>query len=348
MKAPAHLVLPFAVLSLIWFFSNRLLSRGSLGFRPTTGESVGSILRLDPAFDEAVPKHARIEKLAGGFQFTEGPLWRPRDRVLWFSDVVGNVVRQWSPDGHVKVLIEKAGGDPGNAPPGGFVGPNGEAADKDGNILICQHTGRRIVRVDKHLRVIPLLERYQGKRFNSPNDLVYRSDGALYFTDPPYGLPKQDSDPAKELPYNGVYRFKNGKVNLVIQDLTEPNGIAFSPDQNVLYIANSDEKRKVWMRYDVAEDGTVKNGRVFFDVTHDQAEGLPDGMKVDSRGNVYGTGPGGIWVFSPDGKHLGTIKTPEIPANCNWGDDGKSLYITARTGLYRIKLAIAGERPLYQ
>jgi gluconolactonase len=309
--------------------------------------NTGSIVRLDPALDQIVPQGAVIEKLAGGFQFTEGPLWRPRDQVLWFSDVVGNVVRQWSPNGPVKVLIQKAGGDPGNVPPGGFVGPNGEAADQDGYVLICQHTARRIVRVGADLQMTPLVERYQGKRFNSPNDLVYKSDGALYFTDPPYGLAKQDEDPAKEIPFNGVYRLKNGRVDAIIKDLTRPNGIAFSPDQKVLYIANSDEKRKVWMRYDVAEDGTVGKGAVFFDVTAEKEDGLPDGMKVDTLGNVYGSGPGGVWVFSPDGKHLGTIKPPETPANCNWGDDGKSLYITARTGLYRIKLAVAGTKPAF-
>jgi gluconolactonase len=311
-------------------------------------QGTGGIARLDPAFDQIVPKDAALEKLAGGFHFTEGPVWRAQEQVLWFSDVVGNVVRQWSPNGEVKVLIENAGGDPGNVPPGGFVGPNGEIADKDGCILICQHTARRIMRVGKDMKTTPLVERYQGKRFNSPNDLVYKSDGALYFTDPPYGLAKQDNDPAKEIPFNGVFRLKNGKVDVIVKDLTRPNGIAFSPDQKVLYVSNSDEKRKVWMRYDVAEDGTVGNGRVFFDVTGEKEGGLPDGMKVDSQGNVYATGPGGVWVFSADGKHLGTIKPPETPANCNWGDDGKSLYITAQTGVYRIKLAVAGEHALYQ
>jgi gluconolactonase len=315
----------------------------------TTGaqQNTGSVLRLDPALDRLVPKDAVIEKLAGGFQFTEGPLWRPQDQALWFSDVMGNVVRQWSPNGEVKVLIQKAGGDPGNVPAGALVGPNGEIAGKDGVVLICQHTGRRIVRVGKDLQMMPLVERYEGKRFNSPNDLVYRSDGALYFTDPPYGLAKQDEDPAKEIAFNGVYRLKNGKLDAIIKDLTRPNGIAFSPDEKVLYIANSDEKRKVWMRYDVAEDGTAGNGRVFFDATSDNEDGLPDGIKIDSHGNLYGAGPGGVWVFSPDGKHLGTIKPPETPANCNWGDDGKSLYITARTGLYRIKLAATGEKPVF-
>ena len=309
--------------------------------------AVGSIVRLDPAFDALVPRDARIEKLAGGFQFTEGPVWRPQEQHLWFSDVMGNAVRQWSPDGKATVALQHAGSDQDGAA-GTLVGPNGEIADKDGAVLICQHGNRRIVRVSKDLQITPVVERFEGKRFNSPNDLVYKYDGSLYFTDPPYGLTKLDEDPAKELAFNGVFRLANGKLQLLIRDLTRPNGIAFSPDQKILYIANSDDKRKVWMRYDVADDGTLKNGRVFYDVTAEKEDGLPDGMKLDSNGNLYCTGPGGIWVFSSDGKHLGTIKPPETPANCNWGDDGKSLYITARTGLYRIKLAATGERTLYQ
>ncbi|MDQ6678301.1 MAG: SMP-30/gluconolactonase/LRE family protein, partial [Acidobacteriota bacterium] len=165
--------------------------------------------------------------------------------------------------------------------------------------------------------------------------------------DPPYGLLKQDEDPAKELKFNGVVRYANGKLQAIIKDLTRPNGIAFSPDEKTLYISNSDEKRKVWMAYDVKPDGTVSNGRVFADVTAEKEAGLPDGMKVDAQGNVYGTGPGGVWVFSAAGKHLGTIKPGETPANCNWGDDGKTLYITAETSLYRIKLPLAGEKALY-
>jgi gluconolactonase len=262
--------------------------------------------------------------------------------------VVGNVVRQWSPDGKVTEILNPGGYDGNNLPAGGFNGPNGMTADKDGAVLLCQHGNRRIVRISKEMKVSTLVDKFGGKKLNSPNDLVYRSDGSLYFTDPPYGLPKQDSDPAKELKFNGVFRMANGKLQVVIKDLTRPNGIAFSPDQKTLYIANSDEKNKVWMAYDVADNGTVANGRVFADVTAEKEEGLPDGMKVDERGDIYASGPGGIWVFSPAGKHLGTIKTPQVPANCNWGDDWKSLYITARTSLYRIKLAVAGEKQLYQ
>jgi gluconolactonase len=313
--------------------------------KPAPG--VGTIERDDPALDNILPRDAKIEKVATGFKFTEGPLWRPEVNKLWFSDVVANVTRAITPDGKAEVLIENAGGV-STAPPGGFVGPNGMIADKDGYVLQCQHTNRQIARVSQDLKVTPYLSKYEGKRFNSPNDLVYRSDGTLYFTDPPYGLPKQDDDPAKELKFNGVFMYKNGKLTPIIKDLTRPNGIAFSPDEKTLYIANSDEKHRVWMAYDVKPDGTVSNGRVFYDVTNEKATGLPDGMKVDSQGNIYGSGPGGTWIFSPDGKHLGTIKPGETPANCNWADDGKTLYITAETSVYRVRLSVAGEKALYQ
>jgi gluconolactonase len=314
--------------------------------QPSIG--VGSVLRLDPGFDALVPKDAQLEKLAGGFVFTEGPLWRPSG-FLWFSDVVGNIVRQWSPDGNVTEILTPGGTD-GKAdfPAGAFCGPNGMAADKHGAVLLCQHGKRRIVRLGKDLRITVVADRYEGKRLNSPNDVVYRSDGSFYFTDPPYGLPKADDDPAKELKFNGVFRVAKGKLLAVITDLSRPNGIAFSPDQQTLYVGNSDAKRKIWMAYHVARDGTVTDGRLFADVTAEKDAGAPDGMKVDSRGNLWASGPGGIWVFSPEGKHLGTIKMPEIPSNCAWGDDWKSLYITARTSLYRIKLAVAGEKQFYR
>jgi gluconolactonase len=305
----------------------------------------GSVSRTDAALDALVPPSATIEKLAGGFQFTEGPLWFPAGHV-WFSDVQGNVVRQWSPSG-VEEILRPGGYDGSDAPPGAFIGPNGMIADKGGAVLLCQHGNRRIVRIAPDRKLTTLVDRFEGKRLNSPNDLVYRSDGSLYFTDPPYGLPGGDQDPKKELPFNGVYRLTGGKLQLLVKDLTRPNGIAFSPDEKTLYVANSDEKRKIWMRYDVAADGSVSNGKVFADVTQQTENGLPDGMKVDAQGNVYATGPGGIWIFSPEGRHLGTIKPPETPANCNWGDDGRTLYMTAQTSLYRIRLAAAGKKALY-
>jgi len=307
---------------------------------------IGSIVRVDPAFDALVPQSAEIEKLSGGFTFTESPLWRPSG-VVWFSDVVGNVVRQWSPDGKVTEILKPGGYDGNSLPAGGYIGPNGMVNYKDGSVLLCQHGNRRIALIGSDMKVSTFIDKFDGKKLNSPNDLVFRSDGSLYFTDPPYGLPKADDDPTKEIKFNGVYRWADGKVQVVVKDLTRPNGIAFSPEEKTLYVANSDDKKRIWMRYDVAANGTVSNGKVFADVTADPAAGLPDGMKADSQGNLWVTGGGGVRVYTPEGKHLGTIKTPENPASVGWGDDGKSLYITAETGLYRIKTAATGLKALY-
>jgi gluconolactonase len=241
-------------------------------------------------------------------------------------------------------LFRPGGYDGNSLPAGGFNGPNGMTAGRDGTVVLCQHGNRRIVVIGKDMKMTNLVDTFDGKKLNSPNDVVYRSDGTLFFTDPPYGLPKDDSDPAKELTFNGVFKLANGKLEAIVKDLTRPNGIALSPDEKTLYVANSDEKHRFWMRYDLAADGSVSNGRVFADVSAEKEAGLPDGMKVDSQGNLFATGPGGLWIFSADGKHLATIKPPEQPANCAWGDDGKSLYMTARTGLYRIKLSVAGEK----
>jgi len=342
-------ILAAGLLPLIGCGSNSSSEKKSAEMKPagdSPGGSVGTIVRSDPAIDALVPQSAQIEKLAGGFTFIEGPLWFP-EGYLWFSDVQGNVVRQWSPSG-VTEILRPGGYDGTDAPAGAFIGPNGMVHGKEGVVLLCQHGNRRIAQISRDRKVTTLIDKFQGKRFNSPNDLVYKSDGSLYFTDPPYGLTGGDKDPKKEIPFNGVFRLANGKLQVLVKDMTRPNGIAFSPDEKVLYVANSDPDKKVWMRFDVKADGTVENGKVFADVTSEKEDGLPDGMKVDSRGNVYGSGPGGIWIFSPEGKHLGTIKPPETPANCNWGDDGRSLYMTARTGLYRIKLSVEGKKALYQ
>jgi gluconolactonase len=218
--------------------------------------------------------------------------------------------------------------------------------DKQGRLVICEHGNGRVTRLEKDGKLTVLAARYEGKRLNSPNDAVYKSNGDLYFTDPPYGFPKEDADPKKELKFNGIYRLSGGKLHLLNKEMTRPNGLAFSPDEKTLYVANSDAARKIWMKFDVLADGSIGNGKVFFDVTKETADGLPDGMKTDKAGNLYCTGPGGVWIFSPAGKHLGTIAPPETPANLNWGDaGGKTLYMTARTGLYRIKLSAEGIRP---
>jgi gluconolactonase len=280
-----------------------------------------------------VPPADQIEKLAGGFQFTEGPVWN-RDGSLLFSDIPNNVILRW---------------DPRTRQVSDFRRPsrstNGNTLDSQGRLVCCEHDGRRVSRRERDAGYTTIVDRYEGKRLNSPNDVVFKSDGGMYFTDPPYGLPQQDQDPAKELPHNGIYRFRSGRLTLLATDLKRPNGLAFSPDEKTLYVANSDAARKLWMAYPVKSDGTLGTGRVFFDVTASTEDGLPDGMKVDREGNLYCTGPGGVWVFTPGGEHAGTIRPAEVPANCRWGDDGKTLYMTARTGLYRVRLNIPGIHP---
>jgi gluconolactonase len=297
------------------------------------GEAGGKLVSADPEFSRIVPANARIEKLADGFQFTEGPVWS-RAGLLLFSDIPNDVVLRWE---------QKSGKVSDYRRPSGQT--NGNTMDAKGRLVSCEHVGRRVSRREKDGSITTLADRYEGRRLNSPNDVVFKSDGALYFTDPPYGLPKQDEDPAKELIADGVYRLKNGHLTLLTDELKRPNGLAFSPDEKTLYVANSDEARKIWMAYPVERDGRLGRGRLFYDVTASKEPGLPDGMKVDREGNLFCTAPGGVWVFSPDGRHLGTIAPPEVPANCAWGDDGHSLYMTAQKGLYRIRLTTAGKLP---
>jgi len=310
----------------------------------TTKQGVGFVWRGDPAMDQIVSRDVQIEKLGGGFTFTEGPVWF-KEGYLLFSDIVDNVIRKWTPDGKVVEFRRPSGYDGTDAPAGAFIGSNGLTIDKEGRLLICEHGNRRITRLEKDGKLTVVVDKYNGKRLNSPNDQVFKSDGTLYFSDPPYGLTGQDKDPKKELPFNGLFRLKNGKVDLLYKELTRPNGLAFSPDEKFLYVCNSDPARKIWMRFPVKPDGTLGTGKVLYDVTGQKESGLPDGMKIDTKGYLYCTGPGGIWVLSPEGKHLGTIQPPETAANCAFGDeDGRALYITARTGLYRVKVNTPGIR----
>src|SRR5262245_38515494 len=295
-------------------------------------DGAGGVVRVAPELARIVPEGSVIERLAGGFKFTEGPVWS--EGALLFSDIPSDVVLGWDP---------KSGQLSDYRRPSGQT--NGNTLDPEGRLVCCEHVGRRVSRRERDGSYTTLADRFEGKRLNSPNDVVFLSDGAMYFTDPPYGLPKQDEDPAKEVPHDGVYRLKDRQLTLLTDELKRPNGLAFSPDEKTLYVANSDEARKIWMAYPVRADGTLAPGRVFRDVTAEQAPGLPDGMKVDHEGNLYCTGPGGVWIFSPAGKHLGTLRLPEVPANCAWGDDGRTLYITAQTGLYRIRLAVPAMRP---
>ncbi len=328
---------------------------------PARREAGGWVERLDPELDAIVPAGAKIERLADDCKWTEGPVW-VRGGYLLFADIPHNRIMKWTPAGSLAVFMQPTGYTGSEPFAGPEPGSNGMTLDPSGRLTLAGHAARNVFRLESLNaggRRTVLAERYQGKRLNSPNDVVFRSDGSLYFTDPPYGLPTQsDRDRRKELTFNGVFRIPeaathragappdDAHLQLIIRDLTRPNGIAFSPDQKLLYIAVSDPDHKVWMRYEVKPDGTVGAGRVFFDATSSTEPGLPDGMKVDRRGNIYSAGPGGVWIFSPQGKHLGTLRMPEKTANCNWGEsDGRTLYITASTSLYRIRLKVPGVRP---
>ena len=320
--------------------------------KATLGEVQTQIIRKDPALDEIVSPNAKIEKLAGGFLFTEGPVWVPRsdegDGYLLFSDPNNNLIYRWTPDGQLSIFMTKSGYRGFDIGEFGQPGSNGLTLDGEGLLTINQHGNRRVVRMERNGQLTVLADHYDGKRLNSPNDLVYKSDGALYFTDPPFGLPKFFDDPRKELPYSGVYRVSaDGKrVQLLTTDLKGPNGLIFSPDEKYFYVDDWDSEKKIIMRYEVRPDGTLANGKVFFDMTAAEGEDALDGMKVDQKGNLYVSGPGGLWIISPEGNHLGTIIGPEHPHNFAWGDDdGKTLYLCARTGLYRIRLNVPGIRP---
>jgi len=306
-----------------------------------------TVTRLDPAIDQIVPPEPVVEKLAEGFQFLEGPVWvRDGGGYLLFSDPNANTIYAWTPEGQLSVFRAKSGYRGPDIGEYGQPGSNGLTLDREGRLIINEHGNRRVTRLEKNGVLTVLADRYEGKRLNSPNDLVYKSDGALYFTDPPFGLPRFHEDPRKELPYTGVFRYADGRLRLLTTDLTGPNGIAFSPDERHLYVTNWDLKKKVVMRYDVAADGGLASGRVFFDMAGAPGEEALDGLKVDQRGNLYVSGPGGLWIISPEAKHLGTIRMPELPANFAWGDeDGRTLYMTARTSLYRVRLGIPGIRP---
>ncbi len=313
--------------------------------------------RMDSGMDAIVPADATVERVATGFTWVEGPVWIPAGYLL-FAEITSNSIRKLMPNGTLSTFLQPSGYK-GSTPYGGKEpGSNGMTLDGKGRLTVAGHAQRNVWRLetlDPKGQVTVLADSYQGKKLNSPNDLVYKSDGSLYFTDPPYGLPTQgDSDPIKELAFSGVYRIPNAlnqkagsppaldQLQLVAKDLPRPNGIAFSPDEKYLYVDNSGDQ-KVWMRYQVENDGSLSNGKVFYDASSDKRPGGPDGMKVDRLGNVYSTGPGGIWVFSPAGKALGVILMPERTANLNWaGADRKTLYITATSSVYRITLKVPG------
>lgn len=316
----------------------------------TQPPAAGSIARTDPALDKLVSPGTKVEKVRGDFGFIEGPVWVRSGGYLFFSDIPRNSVMKWTPDGMVTAVhtgIFKGAFPQGQ---GVLIGSNGLTLDRQGRIVAAMHGNRNVSRFEKDDSITVLADRYEGKRLNSPNDLVIKKNGDIYFTDPtglarswPDGAPGK---PAAELDFNGVYHISTaGKLDLLLKDVPYPNGLAFSPDEKKLYVASS-RPDKFWMVYDVQADGTLANGQKFFDATKIPGDGVPDGMKVDVKGNIYATGPAGIMIFTPQARLLGTISFPEISANLAWGDaDGKTLYVTARTGLYRVRMNVAGVRP---
>jgi gluconolactonase len=333
---------------------NRVLVLSVLGISILSGgvarseevATLGRIERQDRAFDRLVDPDAVIELLAANrFMWAEGPVWDRAGKRLLFSDIPRNMIWEWSQTSGLKEFLEPSGYTAQAAFTGREPGSNGLAFNKAGELVLCQHGDRRIAKwVDG--KFVTLADRYSGKRLNSPNDLAIRTNGDVYFTDPPYGLPGQTEDPGRELDFQGVYRLSaKGELTLLTRELNRPNGVAFSPDEKTLYVANSEPERAVLMAFPVRPDGSLGNGKVFFDVTAavgKQKPGLPDGVKVSTDGTVWATGPGGVLVYSSQGKHLGTLATGVATANLAFGDDGSTLYLTADKNLVRVRTRVKG------
>lgn len=311
--------------------------------RPQTGKIV-QVEILDAAVKNILDETLEIEVIATGFKWSEGPLWLPESKTLIFSDVPNNVIHSWSEAGGLKKYLEPSGYT-GSVPREGETGSNGLALSNDNKLLLCQHGDRKVVVMNAALTdprpdYTTLAGDFEGKKFNSPNDVAVRSNGDLYFTDPPYGLRGLDSDTTKEIPFNGVYRISKGKVILLVDTLTKPNGIAFLPGDKTFIVANSDGAKPIWYAFDVDDRDSVFNARIFYNakVEFDKVGGGPDGLKVDKNGNVFATGPGGIWIFNPSGKVLGKINLEGRVSNCAFGGDEKTLFVTNADKVLRIKL----------
>jgi gluconolactonase len=342
-KETRHLGTLGVALMLLGFVPTRPVSGAAAG---APRKTLGTIERKDPRLDALVPKDAVLEVLAEGFAWTEGPVWDKKNGRVLFSDIPANSINEWTAAGGIKLFLKPSGYSGSTPFTGREPGSNGLTYDARGALVLCQHGNRQVARLEKDGSFKTLADRYQGKRLNSPNDLAYRSNGDLYFTDPAYGLPKTFDDPGRELTFTGVYRLaQDGTLTLLVQDLLAPNGIAFSPDEKTLYVAQSHAEKAVVMAYDVQADGTVKNGRVLFDMTSwvsKDRPGLPDGLKVDRGGNLFATGPGGVHVLTAKGELLGTLATGVPTANCAFGEDGRTLFVTANTTLCRIRLTTRG------
>ncbi len=333
------------------------------GVRVATAQNPSdrAVVRLDPALDALVSPDAKLEVVKGGFGFTEGALWvqKGKNGYLLFSDIPANVIYKWTPDGKLSVYLDHSGYTGQDVWRVGFIqtngkdrndplfeefpmiGSNGLALDRQGRLIIATWAGRSIDRIENNGKRTVLADRYEGKRFGGTNDVVVKKDGSIYFTDGFGGLRLREKDPKKELDFGGVYMLRNGKVSRVITDIPNTNGLAFSPDEKYLYANGS--RDKFVKRYEVQPDGTLANGMMFIDISKDPTPGITDGLRVDSKGNLYETAAGGVWIISPEGKHLGTILTPELAANVEFGDaDRKTLYIAARTSIYKIRVNTPG------
>lgn len=339
------LALGFMMLSSCKMNDSKDTENGTASESSSSDSTLGSFERTDPAFDDLVSQNARIEKIGEGFKWSEGPVWVKEHNMLLFSDVPANTVYKWTEQNGVEEYLTPSGytgtGNYSREP-----GSNGLTLSSDGKLILCQHGDRKVVAMDAPLdkpqpKFTSLSDNWNGKKLNSPNDVVVRSNGDLFFTDPPYGLPKQAEDPTKETVHNGVYKVSGGQTTLLIDSLTRPNGIAFLKGEKTLLVANSDPGKAIWYAFDLNEKDEPSNARIFFDATPNSKKGergLPDGFRVDSDGNVFATGPGGIWVFNADGKVLGRIRINEPTSNCAFSDDGKTLFVTANMNLLRIKL----------
>jgi gluconolactonase len=310
----------------------------------TTAKTFGSIERLDPAFDALVNNDAQVEIIAEGFEWSEGPLWIEDQNMLLFSDVPTNIVYKWTEENGKETYLTPSGRT-GSLPYGNEPGSNGLTLNPDGKLVLCQHGDRRVALMDAPLtapaaKFVSIADNFDGKKFNSPNDAVFNSKGELFLTDPPYGLPEKEKDPTREIPFHGVYKVTGGVSELITDSITRPNGIALFPGEKRLLVANSDPAKPIWYSFDIANDGTASNAAIFFDATEaaKTEKGLPDGLKIDKKGNAFATGPGGVWIFDQSGKILGKIKIPELTSNCAFSEDEKTLFVTADMYLVRVKL----------
>lgn len=305
-------------------------------------KTIGSVERIDTSLDDLIDPSATLEVLSEGYEWSEGPVWVDSEKMLLFSDVPMNTVYKWTEENGTEVYLKPSGYTGESSSNSAEEGSNGLALDGKGKLVLCQHGDRRLAAMDAPLNApqasfTTLADQYDGKKFNSPNDVAIRRNGDYFFTDPPYGLPKNLN---QEIPFQGVYKLSEGTVTLLVDSLTRPNGLAFSPDEKTLVIANSDPAKAIWYAFELTPDDSLVNGRIFYDATAaaKTEPGLPDGLKIDQQGNIFATGPGGVWIFNKDGKLLGKIKVPVPTANCAFSADEKTLFLTADNYLLRLKM----------